>query len=257
MPSAAREPAVMGVVPARPFPPTVVLEGQASIGGMQLFAPLRLCLQAGEWTSLLGASGVGKTTVLRLVAGLDTGAEFSGTITASDGAPLASRIAFMGQSDLLAPWLDILGNVLLGARLRGQKPDVARARDIIEQVGLTPHVRQRPHTLSGGQRQRASLARTLMEDRPVVLLDEPFSALDARTRAETQEIAGRLLADRTVLLVTHDPGEAARLSHHVFLMTGQGLQVLETPASPPVRAVEDVSTMAAQAAMYRSLRGLA
>ncbi len=235
----------------------VILEGSAAIAGAPLFAPLRLELVAGEWTGLLGASGVGKSTLLRLIAGLDTGARFNGVIAASDRAPLAGRIAFMGQSDLLAPWLDVLGNVVLGPRLRGQAPDLERARDIIDRVGLTPHIHQRPHTLSGGQRQRAALARTLFEDRPLVLLDEPFSALDARTRAEMQEIAGRLLEGRTVLLVTHDPGEAARLSHRAYLMSETGLQQLDVPETPPVRAADDAETMNAQAAMYRRLRGLA
>lgn len=235
----------------------VVLEGAADIAGALLFAPLRLELVAGEWTGLLGASGAGKSTLLRLIAGLETGARFNGVIKAGDHAPLAGRVAFMGQSDLLAPWLDVLGNVSLGPRLRGQNPDTARARDIIDRVGLTPHIHQRPHTLSGGQRQRAALARTLFEDRPLVLLDEPFSALDARTRAEMQEIAGRLLAGRTVLLVTHDPGEAARLSHRAFLMSEAGLQRLDVPPASPVRAVDDPQTMSAQAAMYRKLRGLA
>ena len=235
----------------------VILEGSASISGAALFAPLRLELLAGEWTGLLGASGVGKSTLLRLIAGLDTGAHFNGTIKASDNMPLAGRIAFMGQSDLLAPWLDVLGNVILGPHLRSQKPDTARARDIIDRVGLTLHIRQRPHTLSGGQRQRAALARTLFEDRPLVLLDEPFSALDARTRAEMQEIAGQLLTGRTVLLVTHDPGEAARLSHRAYLMNEAGLQQLEVPQAPPVRAVDDPQTISAQTDMYRKLRGLA
>lgn len=236
-------------------PPAITLDGQATIEGAPLFTDLRLDLPAGQWTGLLGASGIGKTTLLRLIAGLDTGAQFSGSISASDGAPLSSRIAFMGQSDLLAPWLDVLGNVTLGARLRSEWPDLERARSIIERVGLASQLHQRPHTLSGGERQRASLARTLMEDRPVVLLDEPFSALDARTRAEIQEIAGELLAGRTVLLVTHDPGEAARLSHSAYLMSGQGLHRLDLPKTPPVRAVDDPETMAAQARMYRNLRG--
>ncbi len=237
-------------------PPAIVLEGEAAIAGTPLFAPLRLELAAGKWTSLLGPSGVGKTTILRLIAGLDTGAQFSGTISTENNAPLAGQIAFMGQTDLLAPWLDVSCNINIGARLRGEKPDMARARDIIEGTGLGANRHQRPHTLSGGQRQRASLARTLMEDRPVVLLDEPFSALDARTRAEMQELAGTLLAGRTVLLVTHDPGEAARLSHYAYLLSEQGLERLDVPPGPPVRAVDDPATMAAQTDMYRALRRL-
>jgi putative hydroxymethylpyrimidine transport system ATP-binding protein len=235
-------------------PPAIVLEGEGRIDGSPLFARLRLELRAGEWTTLLGASGVGKTTLLRLLAGLDTGIAFDGRIETSDGLPLARRVAFMGQSDLLAPWLDVLDNVTLGDRLRGKPRDLDRAWELIARVGLADHSGKRPHTLSGGQRQRVALARTLMEDRPVVLLDEPFSALDARMRAEMQELAGELLAGRTVLLVTHDPGEAARLSHRAHLMSHAGLTAMDLPATPPVRPVDEPETMAAQAALYRHLR---
>lgn len=237
--------------------PGLTLEGEAWIGGEPLFPYIRLRLEAGKWTSLLGVSGVGKTTVLRLIAGLDTVTEFRGTILADDGAALAGRIAFMGQTDLLAPWLDVLGNVTLGARLRGERSDPARAHDLIARVGLKDQARYFPHMLSGGQRQRAALARTLMEDRPLVLLDEPFSALDARTRAEMQELAGELLRGRTVLLVTHEPGEAARLSHSAYLMNLDGLQELPTPSTPPVRDYEDPEAIAVQTEMFRRLRGRA
>ena len=88
----------------------------------------------------------------------------------------------------------------------------------------------------------------------MVLLDEPFSALDARTRAEMQELAGQLLQGRTVLLVTHDPGEAARLSHRAFLMSRQALVEMDLPPTPPVRAFDDLETMSAQATMLRRLR---
>jgi len=238
-------------------PPAITLEGEARISGVCLFQTLRLDLRAGEWTTLLGASGVGKTTILRLIAGLDTGVDFTGRVTTSDGAPLTGRIAFMGQSDLLAPWLDVMGNVTLGARLRGMAPDFERARELIARLGLTDHASKRPHMLSGGQRQRVALARTLMEDRPVVLLDEPFSALDARMRADMQELAGKLLAGRTVLLVTHEPGEAARLSHSAYLLSREGLATMPLPETPPVREVDAPETMAAQAALFRHLRSAA
>jgi putative hydroxymethylpyrimidine transport system ATP-binding protein len=244
-------------VTAKAAPPSITLEGEAHIAGAPLFARLRLDLRAGEWTTLLGASGVGKTTLLRLIAGLDTGVDFTGSVTTHDGAPLTGRIAYMGQSDLLAPWLDVTGNVTLGARLRGVAPDMPRARDLIARLGLADNAHQRPHTLSGGQRQRAALARTLMEDRPVVLLDEPFSALDARMRAEMQELAGEMLAGRTVLLVTHDPGEAARLSHRAYLMNREGLSEMPLPATPPVRAFDAPETLEAQAELFRRLRSAA
>jgi putative hydroxymethylpyrimidine transport system ATP-binding protein len=235
-------------------PPGITFSGRASINGTTLFGPLTLHITRGQWTCLLGSSGVGKSTILRLVAGLATGVRFEGTIVADDGQPLHSRVGFMAQSDLLMPWLDVFGNVTLGARLRGERPDAARARAVIGRVGLASHIGKRPHALSGGERQRVALARTLMEDRPVILLDEPFSALDARTRADMQELARELLNGRTVMLVTHDPGEAARLGHRIIVMTAGHLHQMEVPDSPPIRAVDDPATLACQGALYRTLR---
>ena len=234
--------------------PGVHIEGTARIGDRRLFGPLALDLAPGRWTCLLGASGVGKSTVLRLLAGLPTGVAFDGRIHASDGRPLAGRVAYMAQSDLLLPWRDLLGNVTLGARLRGETPDLDRARDLVARVGLADRLTARPRTLSGGERQRAALARTLMEDRPVVLLDEPFSALDARTRAEMQELAAELLAGRTVLLVTHDPAEAARLGQSILMMTPGGVVQAEAPGGAPARPWDAPGTLAAQARLLALLR---
>lgn len=222
--------------------------------GDVLFHDLSLDLVAGGWTCLLGASGVGKTTILRMIAGFDTRAQLSGQIDASDGAGLADRIAYMAQEDLLLPWATVLDNVTLGARLRGERADRARAEALIDRVGLSAHLRKKPHALSGGQRQRVALARTLMEDRAVILLDEPFSALDAKTRSEMQELAYQLLDGRTVLLVTHDPGEAARLAHRIVVMTDAGLSEVPPPCSDAPRAVDDTETLAAQGALMRQLR---
>lgn len=234
--------------------PAITVEGEGFSGDARLFAPLTLSLPAARWTGLLGASGVGKSTLLRVIAGLETGVRFVGSVRAADGAPLNGRVALMAQSDLLVPWRDILGNVTIGATLRGTRPDRDRAMALLERVGLADHARKRPHMLSGGQRQRAALARTLMEDRPVILLDEPFSALDARMRAQMQELAGELLAGRTVLLVTHEPAEAARLSHAAWLMSARGLEALELPDTPPVRDLDDPGFLAAQAALFARLR---
>ncbi len=234
--------------------PDVRVAGSATLDGAPLFGPLDIRLAAGTWTCLLGASGVGKSTVLRLIAGLPTGADFAGTVTASDGAPLAPRVAYMAQADLLFPWLDVLGNVTLGARLRAERPDAARARALLDRVGLAARADRRPRTLSGGERQRAALARTLMEDRPVILLDEPFSALDARTRADMQELAAELLAGCTVLLVTHDPAEAARLGDAILLMTPEGVLPAPVPPAPPVRPVDDPATLAAQGRLLAMMR---
>lgn len=234
--------------------PGVHLEGTARIADRTLFGPLKIELPPAAWTCLLGASGVGKSTVLRLLADLPTGVAFDGRIAASDGRPLAGRVAYMAQSDLLLPWRDLLGNVALGASLRGEAPDFDRARALIARVGLADRLSSRPSALSGGERQRAALARTLMEDRPVVLLDEPFSALDARTRAEMQELAAELLAGRTVLLVTHDPAEAARLGQSILLMTPSGVLLAEAPAGDPARPWDAPETLAAQARLLALLR---
>lgn len=234
--------------------PAITVAGSAVIDGAPLFAPLTLTLGAARWTCLLGGSGVGKSTVLRLIAGLETGAVFSGTITASDGVPVAVRVAYMAQDDLLLPWASVAQNVALGARLRGEQVDGARLDDLLRRVRLTAHAAKRPAELSGGQRQRVALARTLMEDKPVVLLDEPFSALDARTRADMQELAAELLAGRTVLLVTHDPAEAARLGHSIQVMTAAGLTPVAPPTAQMPRAVDDAATLECQAALLRMLR---
>jgi len=233
--------------------PGIALSGSASFGGTALFGPLSLGAAAGRWTCLLGPSGVGKTTILRLFAGIASEVRFEGSIEADDGRPLDGRVAMMAQSDLLLPWLDLPGNVALGARLRGEAPDLDRARAMIARTGLGPHAAKRPRQLSGGQRQRAALARTLMEDRPVILLDEPFSALDARTRAEMQDLAFALLSGRTVLMVTHDPGEAARLGEAILILGETGLDEMPVPAAAPPRAVDAPETLAAHAALLTRL----
>lgn len=233
--------------------PGVALSGRASVAGASLFGPVELDLLPGRWTCVLGPSGVGKSTILRLIAGLPTGVSFDGTISAGDGAPLAGRVALMAQSDLLFPWLDVLGNVLVGARLRGERPDTDRARAMIAAVGLSGRESDRPRHLSGGERQRVALARTLMEDRPIVLLDEPFSALDARTRAEVQALSAELLSGRTVLLVTHDPAEAARLGHRILVLTEARLEEVPAPPTPPVRRIGDPQVFATQTALYRAI----
>lgn len=210
-------------------------------GGRALFEPFDLTFEAGRWTCLLGPSGCGKSTLLRLLAGLDP-VEPPTRVRAGDGAPLAGRVAYMAQDDLLLPWLGVRDNVLLGPRLRNRRPSAAertRADHLLGRVGLAEQARARPETLSGGMRQRAALARTLMEDRPLVLMDEPFSAVDAITRRHLQDQAAELLAGRTVVLVTHDPLEALRLGHAVHVLGGRPARLagsLTPPGAPPRRA---------------------
>ena len=235
--------------------PSITLQGSHAIDGRKLFDGITLTLPAAEWTCLLGPSGVGKSTILRLILGLDTAGTFTGSIEASDAQPLENRISYMAQSDLLLPWLTVLENTVLGARLRDEKPDLDRAQTLLARVGLSEHQTKKPAALSGGMRQRAALARTLMEDRPIVLLDEPFSALDAGTRADMQELAAEVLTDKTVMLVTHDPGEAARMAYQIVLLTPSEAKQWPVPPIPPTRPVDAPETLSAQSELLAHMRG--
>ncbi len=245
---------------ASTYPPNIgviIRQARLTFDGAAVFDGLDFTLNGGRWTCLLGPSGVGKTTLLRLIAGL-AAPEPPTEMTAEDGHPLIGRVAYMAQQDLLLPWLSALDNVLVGARLRGETIGpalTARARELLDKVGLGDRLSAKPAELSGGMRQRVALARTLMEDRPIVLMDEPFSALDAITRLRLQEVAARLLAGRTVLLVTHDPLEALRLGHGIHVMSGQPAEIGPAimPSGPPPRAPDDPALLARQAELLRRL----
>ncbi len=239
--------------------PTVIVTGaRLAHAGEPLFDGLDLTLPAGTWTALLGPSGVGKTSLLRWMLGLTLDDAAGGRIAGDDGAPIAGRAAYMAQTDLLLPWASVLDAVLLGHRLRRRPVGAAerqRALSLLAAVGLADSAAARPAELSGGMRQRAALARTLMEDRPVVLMDEPFSAVDAITRIRLQDLAARLLAGRTVLLVTHDPLEALRLADRIVVMAGRPARLgapLEPLGSPP-RAVDDAEVLELQGVLLRRL----
>jgi putative hydroxymethylpyrimidine transport system ATP-binding protein len=231
-------------------------------GGDPLFDGLGVTLAGGQWTCLLGSSGIGKSSLLRLILGLEAGNGAGGTVSCSDGRPLSGRAAYMAQRDLLFPWLSVLDNVTLGCRLR-RDPDPSSSREramaLLKGIGLAANGANLPDALSGGMRQRAALARTLMEDRPVVLMDEPFSAVDAITRVRLQNLAARLLGGRTVLLVTHDPLEALRLGHRIHVMSGRPAMLgdaLEPPGTPP-RDVDDPRILEMQGDLLRRLAAAA
>jgi putative hydroxymethylpyrimidine transport system ATP-binding protein len=252
--SAANLGAERAAPPPAPAPPALVIEGLAlRYGGRTIFENLNFTIGGGEFVVLLGTSGVGKTSLLKIVAGLATPSE--GRVIASDGLPLKHRIAYMGQQDLLYPWLTVQQNVMLGSRLRGERPDAARAKNLLERVGLADRARALPAQLSGGMRQRAAIARTLYEDRPIVLMDEPFSALDTFTRARVQDLAAELLRGRTALLITHDPLEACRLGHHLLVLAGHpaSLGPPITVHGPTPRAPDDEELLHTQGRLMRLL----
>jgi NitT/TauT family transport system ATP-binding protein len=193
---------------------------------------LDLSVASGEVVAVVGPSGCGKSTLLELVAGLQE--PDAGRVTVA-GAPEAaerrSRCAYMPQQDLLLPWRDALGNAALALECQGIGRSEARRRaaPLFERFGLAEFESARPAGLSGGMRQRVAFLRTLLPGRPVLLLDEPFGALDAITRAAMQQwLADALLEEpRTVLLVTHDVQEALFLADRVAVLSRRPGRVLE------------------------------
>jgi NitT/TauT family transport system ATP-binding protein len=178
----------------------------------------------GEFVCLLGASGCGKSTLLSLVAGLD---EVSGGTLDIGGR----HVSLMFQEAALFPWLSVAGNVELPMRLRGvSKPErTRRAAELLEVVRLRGFNDKRPHELSGGMRQRVALARALAQDADILLMDEPFGALDAMTRDILHDELERIWRERelTVMFVTHNVREAVRLGDRVILLSSRPGRVIE------------------------------
>jgi sulfonate transport system ATP-binding protein len=176
-------------------------------GGRAVLDGLNLTVRPGEFVALLGRSGSGKSTLVRILAGLDS--EYAGTVV----VPRQRAVVF--QDARLLPWARVLDNVVLGLA------DRASGRAALAEVGLGGRERSWPVTLSGGEAQRAALARALVREPELLLLDEPFSALDALTRIRMQALLRRLVARHrpSVLLVTHDVDEAVVLADRVLVLT--------------------------------------
>lgn len=179
-----------------------------------VFKDIHLSLSPGSWTGILGASGVGKSSLIRLLAGLKTKQTVTGYIT-----PISTQIAYMAQTDLLLPWLTVLDNATLAHQLSPHSSH-QEAVALLEAVGLKDAIDCYPHELSGGMRQRVALVRTLLTDKPIILMDEPFSSLDTATRGRLHTLSSMLLKNKTVIFITHDPLEALKLADDIYLMHG-------------------------------------
>ena len=186
---------------------------------------LSLDVSPGEFVCLVGASGCGKSTLLSMAAGLEPVS--GGRIEVAAG----HRPALMFQEPALLPWLTVRANVDLALKMRGvpRGDRETLARDLLGNVHLGDFADKRPHELSGGMRQRVALARTLAQETPVLLMDEPFAALDAMTRDVLHDEIERIWRDRrlTVLFVTHNVREAARLGDRIVLLSSRPGRVVE------------------------------
>lgn len=221
-------------------------------GALPVLDGVSLAARRGEFVALVGPSGCGKSTIFNAVTGLVT--PDSGEIRRAEGA----QVAYMPQRDLLLPWRTVLGNALLGPDLQGR--DLAEARQTVLRLlplfGLQGFAGAYPRELSGGMRQRAALLRTALLDRQIMLLDEPFGALDALTRAELQEwlldVWQRL--DRTILFTTHDIEEALFLADRVYVLSARPARVvLELPVGLPRPRPRSVVTQPAFNALKSAL----
>ena len=190
-----------------------------------------LAVRNGEVVSLIGPSGCGKSTLLALGAGLEPPTRGEVRVDGECVTEPNDHVAFMLQKDLLLPWRTIRANVELGLEIRGAPIDERRerAQTLLRQCRIADFAESYPHQLSGGMRQRAALARTLAVDPNVLLLDEPFSALDAQTKMVLQQDLAESLAanGKTALFITHDLAEAIALSDRVLVMTRRPGRIVE------------------------------
>ena len=209
--------------------------------GLKILYNVNFYANQGEIISIVGPSGCGKSTFLNILAGLDQ--PDSGIVSISGIQPgdLLGNVGYMQQKDLLLPWRNVLGNVILGLEVQGvpKKEAQIRAEEFMGDFGLSGFENNYPDSLSGGMKQRAAFLRTMLTDKTVFLLDEPFSSLDALNRASLQQWLLNLLSgfmDKTIVMVTHDVEEALLLSDRVYVMTsrpGTMQKVVESPFQKP------------------------
>jgi NitT/TauT family transport system ATP-binding protein len=233
---------------------------ETSEGPVHALAPVDIGIEEGSVVCLLGPSGCGKSTLMLMVAGLETPS--TGSI-AIGGKPVTGPYTELGvvfQQDLLLEWRTALDNVLMQFALRGIKPSdhEGRARELLEMVGVGEFAGRHPRQLSGGMRQRVSICRALAHDPPLLLMDEPFGALDALTREQIMVDFARIVGEtrKTVLFITHSIDEAVFLGDRVLLLSPRPGRVLEDvridlprPRTPAVKETPEFVEH------VRSLRG--
>lgn len=226
-----------------------------SFGALEVLAGISLHVAAGEFVSILGPSGAGKSTLFQLLTGALKG---EGDMR-FDGAPLddhGRHFAFMPQRDALMPWRRVIDNVTLGLEVQGMKRREAREQvaPLFAEFGLAGFEHAWPAELSGGMRQRAALLRTVVQQRDMLLLDEPFGALDALTRAAMQRwLEGMWERHRwTALLITHDVREAVYLSDRIYLLSARPARIISEIAVPLPRPRAAGSDVARQAAVLEA-----
>jgi len=212
---------------------------------------LEFSVDAGQVLAVVGPSGCGKSTLLELICGL--GDPDTGTIEVAGKTGAVNRLegcAYMPQTDCLLPWYSAIDNAGLALRNKGRSKAEARraAAELFTRLGLNGFEQSRPDELSGGMRQRVAFLRTLLSGKGVLLLDEPFAALDAITRAEVQEWLKGVLREerRTIVLVTHDVEEALYLGDRVAVMSprpGRFLETIESPSAAEASRLETVTTV--------------
>ena len=212
-----------------------------------VLAGVQLTVNPGELVSIIGPSGCGKSTLLNIIAGLDLPDAGAVELDGDPDSNRLGRVGYMQQKDLLLPWRTVLDNAALGLELQGVSRRQARKRalELTSLFGLEGFEHQYPFALSGGMRQRAAFLRTMLLDQDVVLLDEPFGALDALTRVQMQEWLMELWGalKQTIILITHDVEEAILLSDRIYVLTARPAQVnmvMEVDLSRP-RNFENVT----------------
>ncbi|HVL84728.1 MAG TPA: ABC transporter ATP-binding protein [Pseudonocardia sp.] len=237
----------------------LILDGLCkAFDGLDVLAGIDLDVAPGEFVSVIGPSGCGKSTLFNIVAGLQRPDAGRVLVDGEDATGRTDPFAYMPQQDLLFPWRTVLDNTALGLEVGGlrRRDARARARALFAPFGLAGFEDARPHQLSGGMRQRAALLRTVVLERPVLLLDEPFGALDSLTRTDMQTWLDGVRArfDWTVLLITHDVREAVYLSDRVVVLGPRPARVRrEVPIGLPRPRVLDMITDPAFAAAEREL----